>query len=226
MKKYSEYMEALQDMPLFSGIEDTEMTAMLHCLGAQTKKYKKNQYLYHNEDVIDAVGIIVEGKVQIIREDLWGNQTFLVSMEKGELIGENFCCGINHNATVSFLAATNVTAIFLPFSRVMRSCSHACRFHHRLIENMVTILAVKNLSLMDKVDIISKRSLREKISTYLMQEAGKQNSTYFEVPFGRVQLAEYLSADRSALTRELNKMKEEGLIDYDKNSFHILKSLE
>lgn len=226
MKKCYEYIDALQGMQLFDGIGQTEMKAMLQCLGAQTKEYKKNEYLYRNEDSIDTVGIIVKGKVQIVREDLWGNQTFLVSMSKGEMVGENFCCGLNHNATVSFLAATNVTAIFMPFSRVMHSCSRSCRFHHRLIENMVTIMAMKNVSLMDKVDIISKKTLREKIATYLMQEAGKQSSTYFEIPLGRVQLAEYLCADRSALTRELNKMKEEGLLDYDKNSFHILKSLE
>jgi CRP-like cAMP-binding protein len=79
---------------------------------------------------------------------------------------------------------------------------------------------------MNKVDILSKKTLREKISTYLLQEAGKQNNPYFDITLGRVQLAEYLCADRSALTRELNKMRNEGLIDYDKNSFHILKSLE
>lgn len=91
---------------------------------------------------------------------------------------------------------------------------------------MVTIIASKNVTLMDKVDVISKKTLREKIATYLLQEAGKQNSPYLDIPLGRVQLAEYLCADRSALTRELKMMKEEGFIDFDKNSFHILKCFE
>lgn len=225
-KLYREYIPELQQMPMFHGIDKKDTESILNCLGAYIKDYKKEQYIFLCEDNVDAVGIILEGKVHMIREDLWGNKTLLVSMIKGDLFGETFACGVNRNATVSFLAATDSKIIFLPFSHVMYSCSMACKFHHRLIENMVTLIAAKNVALMDKVDIISKKTLREKIYTYLLQEAGKQNSTYFDISLGRVQLAEYLCADRSALTRELNMMQEEGLIDYEKNSFHILKSLE
>jgi len=105
---------------------------------------------------------------------------------------------------------------------VMHSCTMACMFHHQLIENMVHIIANKNRDLMRKVEVISKKTLREKILAYLSIQAQLQDSRYFEIPLGRVELAEYLCADRSALTRELAKMKAEGLIDYDKNCFRIL----
>ena len=110
----------------------------------------------------------------------------------------------------------------LPFDRVMRSCTMACAFHHRLIENMVRIIADKNRELMRKVEVVSKRTIREKLLAYLSIQAQLQDSRYFELPFGRVELAEYLCVDRSALTRELEKMKSDGLIDYDKNCFRIL----
>jgi CRP-like cAMP-binding protein len=147
-------------------------------------------------------------------------------MGAGELFGESFSCGMDRNATVSFWTTTDSKILFLSFRRIMCSCSMSCKFHHRLIENMVTLIAKKNVALMDKVDILSKKTLREKIATYLLQEAGKQNNSYFDIPLGRVQLAEYLCADRSALTRELNTMRDEGLIEYDRNTFHILKGLE
>ncbi|OOM13939.1 Crp/Fnr family transcriptional regulator [Clostridium saccharobutylicum] len=221
-----EYIPDLQCMYLFHGIDDKEMESMLNCLGAYIKECKKDQCVILCEDNVDFVGVILSGKVHMIREDLWGNRTLLVSMGKGELFGESFSCGAVRNATVSFWTSIDSKILYLSFSRIMQSCSMACKFHHRLIENMVTLIAKKNVALMDKVDILSKKTLREKISTYLLQEAGKQNNPYFDITLGRVQLAEYLCANRSALTRELNTMRNEGLIDYDKNSFHILKSLE
>lgn len=223
--KCDDYIDELLTMLLFDGIKKEDMHSMLNCLSAYVREYKKEQYVFHDDDEIDMIGIILKGSVQMLREDLWGNKTLLISMKAGGLFGETFACNKNRNATVSFQTSSDTVIIFLPFSRVMHSCSMSCKFHHRLVENMVSIIAAKNVALMDKVDIISKKSLREKIYTYLLQEAGKQNSSYFDIPLGRVQLAEYLCADRSALTRELNMMRDEGYIDYDKNSFHILKSM-
>lgn len=137
-----------------------------------------------------------------------------------------FACGLDQNATVSFIAATDAKILFLTFSQIIHTCSMACKFHHRLVENMVALIATKNRQLMDKVDILSKKTLRDKIATYLLQESGKKNSLLFEIPLGRVQLAEYLSANRSALTRELKSMHEDGLIEYEENTFRILKSFE
>lgn len=225
-RKCDEYIEDLLIMPLFQGIKKDDMRSILNCLSAYVKEYKKEQYIFYHEDEVDSIGLILKGKVQMVREDLWGNKIFLISMNTGELFGETFACNTNQNATVSFQASSDAIIIFIPFSRVLHSCSMACKFHHRLIENMVFIIAAKNVWLMNKVDIISKKTLREKICTYLLQEAGKQKSPYFEIPFGRIQLAEYLCADRSALTRELNVMKDEGMIDFDKNSFHILKNFD
>ena len=225
-KLYKEYLSELKTMKLFYGIQESEMTAMLGCIGAYLKEYKKNQYIITLEENVEAVGILLSGKVDMIKEDLWGNKTLLVSMQKGELFGESFSCGIVKNATVSFVADTASMILFLPFSRILRTCNMPCKFHHRLIENMVTVIAEKNIVLMDKVDILSKKTLREKIATYLLQEASKQQSLYFDIPLGRVQLAEYLCVDRSALTRELNTMKAEGYIDFDKNTVRVLKNLE
>lgn len=218
-KLCKEYLSELKTMKLFYGIQESEMTAMLGCIGAYLKEYKKNQYIITLEENVEAVGILLSGKVDMIKEDLWGNKTLLVSMQQGDLFGESFSCGIVKNATVSFVTDTSSTILFLPFSRILRTCNMSCKFHHRLIENMVTVIAEKNVVLMDKVDILSKKTLREKIATYLLQEASKQQSLYFDIPLGRVQLAEYLCADRSALTRELNVMKTEGYIDLSKIPF-------
>jgi len=208
--------------PLFEGIQPKDMEVMLGCIGYHIGTFRKGDIVAFEEENIKHIGILLSGSVDMIKEDLWGNKTMLVRMRKDELFGETFACGEDNQSMVTFLVSENAKILFMPFDRVMHSCTMACMFHHQLIENMVHIIANKNRDLMRKVEVISKKTLREKILTYLSIQAQQQDSRYFEIPLGRVELAEYLCADRSALTRELAKMKAERLIDYDKNCFRIL----
>ena len=208
--------------PLFDGIRPEDRKAMLGCIGYHIGSFRKGDIVAFEEENIKHIGILLSGAVDMIKEDLWGNKTMLVRMGKDELFGETFACGEDNLSVVTFMASEDAKILFIPFDRVMHSCTMACVFHHRLIENMVHIIAGKNRDLMRKVEVVSKRTIREKLLTYLSIQAQIQESHYFEIPLGRVELAEYLCVDRSALTRELAKMKDEGLIDYDKNCFRIL----
>ena len=208
--------------PLFHGIKPEERRAMLSCIGYHIGTFRKGDIVAFEEENIKHIGIVISGAVDMVKEDLWGNKTMLVRMRRDELFGETFACGRDNQSVVTFLVSEDAQILFMPFDRVMHSCTMACRFHHRLIENMVTIIAGKNRDLMRKVEVVSKRTIREKLLAYLSIQAQTQSSRYFEIPLGRVELAEYLCVDRSALTRELVKMKAEGLIDYDRNCFRIL----
>ena len=208
--------------PLFRGIQPQERKAMLGCIGYHIAAFRKGDIVAFEEENIRHIGIILSGSVDMVKEDLWGNKTILVRMGKDELFGETFACGSDNLSVVTFLVSEDAKILFMPFDRVMHSCTMACRFHHRLIENMVSVIAAKNRDLMRKVEVVSKRTIREKLLTYLSIQAQAQETRYFEIPLGRVELAEYLCVDRSALTRELAKMKEDGLIDYDRNCFRIL----
>ena len=208
--------------PLFHGIAPEELSAVLSCIGYYIGTYQKGETLAFEEDSIKHVGVVLSGAVDMVKEDVWGNKTMLVRMHKNELFGETFACGEDHTSTVTFIVSENAEILFLPFNRVMHSCTAACEYHHQLIENMVHLIAKKNRDLMRKVEVVTKRTIREKLLAYLSIQMQAQNSRYFEIPLGRVELAEYLCVDRSALTRELAKMKAEGLIDYDRNCFRIL----
>ena len=208
--------------PLFAGIRPEDRTAMLHCTGYYIADYQKGQTVAFEQEHISHIGIVLEGAVDMIKEDLWGGKTILARMKKNELFGETFACGSDSLSVVSFVVSENAKVLFMPFCKAMHTCSNACEFHQKLVENMVRIIADKNRDLLRKIEVISQKTLREKILAYLSIQAQQQNSRYLELPLGRVELAEYLCADRSALTRELSKMKEEGLIDDDKNIFRIL----
>lgn len=208
--------------PLFTGIDTADRKAMLGCIGYHISTYQKGEVVAFEAENIKHIGIILSGRVDMVKEDLWGNKTMLLRAGKDEMFGETFACGEDNLSVVTFVVSEDAKILFLPFDRVMHSCTMACVFHHRLIENMVHIIANKNRDLMRKVEVVSKRTIREKILTYLSIQAQTQNTRYLQIPLGRVELAEYLCVDRSALTRELAKMKDDGLIDYDKNCFRML----
>ena len=208
--------------PLFNGIKLEDRKAVLGCTGYHIGNYRKGDIVALEGENIRHIGIVLSGSVDTVKEDLWGNKTMLVRTRKGEMFGETFACGEDSLSVVTFAVSEDARILFIPFDRVMHSCTMSCEFHHRLIENMVHIIAGKNRDLMRKAEVVSKRTIREKLLAYLSIQAQVQGSRYLEVPMGRVELAEYLCVDRSALTRELVKMKEDGLIDYDRNCFRIL----
>ena len=208
--------------PLFAGIDAADFEGMLGCIGYHVKTYQKGEIIALEEENINHVGVVMDGAVDMIKEDVWGNRTMLLRSYPEDIFGETFACGEDSLAVVSFVASRDSKVLFLSFCRVMHTCTHACVFHQTLIENMVRIIARKNRELMRKVEVVSKKSLREKVLAYLSIQSQAQGKKQFEIPLGRVEWAEYLCADRSALTRELAKMKEEGLIDYHRNLFEIL----
>ena len=208
--------------PLFTGIRPEDRRAMLGCIGYHISVFHKGDIVAFEAENMKHIGIVLEGSVDMVKEDFWGNKTMLVRARRNDVFGETFACGSDNLSVVTFLVSEDARILFLPFNRVMHSCTMACQFHHRLIENMVHIIADKNRDLMRKVEVVSKRTIREKLLAYLSIQAQIQESRYFEIPLGRVELAEYLCVDRSALTRELAKMKADGLIDYDKNCFRML----
>lgn len=217
----AQLLREIDSLSLFRGIKPEELPVMLGCLNGYVRSYKKNEYILMEHEKIRIIGIVIEGAVDMVKEDVWGNTTTLVRMGPDRLFGESFACASNNQSLVNFRAARNSKILFLPFERVMRTCSNSCMFHHNLIENMVIQIADKNRELMEKVEVIAQKNLRQKILAYLSQQSQKQGSAYFEIPLGRMELADYLCADRSALTRELSEMKKSGLIDYDKNMFTL-----
>ena len=124
---------------------------------------------------------------------------------------------------MNILAASNCRILFLEVSKILTVCSSACEFHNRLIQNMLTLIARKNFQLNRKLEHMSKRSTKEKLLSYLSMESKKANAPTFTIPFNRQQLADYLSVDRSAMSNELCKLRDEGILQFHKNSFTLFE---
>jgi CRP-like cAMP-binding protein len=217
-----EYIDKLKGMPLFEGISDDDLAPMLKCLGSYTRTYSNNEIIFLESNEILSVGVVLSGTVHMIKDDSLGNTALFSYIREGELFGETFACGTKLKARVSFQATAATSVLFLPFDKILHSCTMSCVFHHRLVENMVRLISEKNIMLMDKIDITSQKTLRSKILCYLSIQAERSGGSRLTIPLDRNELAEYLCADRSAVSRELSAMARDGLIEYNKNKFHIL----
>lgn len=215
--------ELLKKLDLFHDIQPKDFPSLLHCIGAFQKAFQKSEYIVLDGSQMSQVGVVLTGKIQMIKEDCWGNKNILSVIYPGDVFGESIVCGSLSSSIVSFQAAEDSHILFLPFHRVLCSCSRSCKFHQQLIENMVEVIAEKNVRLMEKMEIVSKKTIRERVLAYLSQQVQKEGKLYVQSDMGRLDLADYLCVDRSALTRELARMKKEGIIDFEKNTF-LLKS--
>lgn len=211
----------LKKSPLFNGIDTDQLQSLLTCLSAIEKKYDKNEMILNQGDPIDSMGLVMSGHIHVVKDDFWGNRTILSDVAPSQMFAESFACSENQDLSVSVIAVEPTSVLFLDIKRLLNTCPSSCTFHTRLIQNLLSILAEKNLMLTGKIDHITKRTIREKVLSYLSAQSLKAESEKFEIPFNRQQLAEYLAVDRSALSQELSKLQKEGCISYHKNEFHL-----
>lgn len=208
-------------MDLFDGIKEDDRSEMLKCLNAKKKQYKKGSTVLGRGGRTSEMGMVLEGSVHMVKDDFWGNRSILGQASPGQMFGEVYACLPWQELEVDVIAAEDTEVLFLDVGRILTVCSSACSFHTRLIRNLLMILAEKNLMLTHKMEHMAQKSTRDKVLSYLSMEAEKQGGPEFAIPFNRQQLADYLSVDRSAMSRELSRMKAEGLLDYHRNRFRL-----
>lgn len=219
MKKY---LEILQKCILFDGISDDDLAAMLGCLGAKVKNYTKNQTILTEGQEATHMGIVLSGAVQIVSMDYYGNRNIVTEIRPSQIFGESFVCAGVKSVPISVVNCEDSKIMLMEGTRIMRSCCNACEFHNRLIYNLMKILADKNLIFHRKLEIISKRTTREKLMTYLLWQAKCHNSDTFIIPYDRQELADFLQVDRSGLSAEISKLRNEGIIECMRSHFTLL----
>lgn len=218
MKKY---FKVLKNSALFSNISENDLENILKCLSSKNKFYKKNDFIFSEEDSTNYAGIVISGSVCVIKEDFWGNRAILDKLEVGDLFGEAYALADMDSLPISVIATQDCEVVLINCKKILKTCSNACSFHTRLVNNLMKILASKNISLNQKIYHLVKRTTREKLISYLSEQAEKQKSNTFKIPFNRQELADYLSVDRSAMSHELSKLKNEGIIEFNKSEFRL-----
>lgn len=215
-------IEILMKSALFSEINPADISAMLSCLTAKRAEYEKDRYIYSSGDSIRSIGIVLSGGVYVVNEDFWGNRSIVSKLGPADMFGESFSCAEEEGLPISVVTSEKSRILFIDYRKIITTCSAGCAFHTALIRNMVHILAEKNILLMQKIEHMAKRSTREKVLSFLSEQASKAGSGTFEIYFNRQELADFLAVDRSALSSELGRMRDEGILRFNKNRFELL----
>ena len=218
------YHAVLEQCPLFDGISMEELVLLMGCLGARKMEVSKGQSVFREGDAATNLGIVLRGAVQMVREDYYGNRSIVAHIGPGELFGESYACAGIAAFPISVVADENSEVMLIDCKRITVSCCNACTFHNRIIFNMLRLVAGKNLVFDQKIQVTSKRTTREKLMTYLLNQAKLLNSNSFTIPYDRQELADYLEVDRSGLSAEISKLRREGILESERNKFTILKA--
>ena len=214
-----EFFSVIRSSPLFSGISEEELTAMLTCLMAERRDYPRDAFVLRTGDTAESIGIVLSGSILVVQEDIWGNRNILSKAGPGQSFAAAYACAPGSVLNVSVVTESPVTLMLLNVKRVLNVCPAACTHHSRIIRNLLGELAEKNLRFSEKLTHMGQRTTRAKLLSYFSAEAQRLGTYEFDIPFSRQQLADYLAVERSGLSLELGKLRSDGLIDFHKSHF-------
>ena len=214
-------IQNLQRTMIFRGMNENEIEDTLAALSAAEKKYKKNSAIFHAGRTTERMGLVLEGSVTIESNDMWGNRTILSHVGKGQFFAETYALLENETMLVDVTANEDCSILFLRIGSLKQLISASNIWTQKLVANLLTISAHKNLTLSGRSFHTSPKTIRGRVMAYLNSVSLQKDTKKFDIPFDRQQLADYLNLERTALSKELGKMQKDGIISVNKNRFII-----
>lgn len=212
----------MKKFKIFSGIDEKETEKLLKRIGAYVKKYRKDEYILMAGQRAEAVCLVSYGSVNIIKEDIFGERHILTHMGEGSMFGESYAFSANADMQVSAVAVQDCKIIFIKAEKII-DISSPDDARLILLKNIIAAIAGQNIRLTGKIEHLSRRSIREKVMSYLSDESAAGSGNEIIIPYNRQELADYLAVDRSALSAELGRMRDDGLIRFERNRFTICR---
>ena len=229
---YQEWINPLDSCVLFSGIGKDSLNIMLDCLKPKVSRCKQGEIIVAYGQPFQGIGIIANGKVALTKETYSGNRIIMGILDAGEIFGETVAFSDNKLWPITVIAQEDGILLFLPQGKIAGPCSNICASHSTLIMNMLKILSNRASMLDKKIEHISAKGIRGKISSYLLDIYHKQNNYTLTMPMKRHELADYLNIPRPSLSREMALMRDAGIIEFNaavvtiKNIFILEKSIQ
>lgn len=211
-------LDVLRQCPLFAGMEMEAVKAVLIHQQTSPRQFERGAWILREGDPARDLGVVLQGAVQVQQEDYDGGRQILARLEPGDLFGESFACAEAPALPVSVWAAEESWVLLLDCRRTLAEDSP---YHSVLTRNLMRIMADKNLAFQQKLQILSRRTTREKLLAYLQTQARRQGSRRFTIPFDRQELADYLGVDRSGLSVEISRLCREGVLQSRRREFEL-----
>ena len=219
---HKEIDQALRKSPLFTGISDQELLYLLNCLKPKTYTYKRGDYIVVEGNSFDSIGILRYGEATVSRENASGNRVIISTLKPGSMFGEIFVFSGQTLWLSTIQAQKDSTVIFLQRDKIVGECGNVCPWHKKLIWNLLKIISDEALVLNKKVEYLTIKSIRGKIATFLIDQCSDFGGYTFVLPMKRKELAEFLNVSRPSLSREMSRMRDEGIIDFHISAIKII----
>jgi len=216
------YFNQIKNSSIFYGMKDDELKGLLECFQANIKTYEEGEIILRQGDLVSNLYLILDGEVNLEKESYWGRRIIISRLGVNDIIALSFVTSKNTEYTMDAVATSDCKLLVLGYSKCTSMCQNACSRHSTLIKNMFEIISKENIKLIQKIDNISQKTIKDKLLTFLSGEAKKNKTNTFKISFNRQDLADYLNIDRSAMSFELSKLQKEGYIKYNKNEFVLL----
>ncbi|MDD3402557.1 MAG: Crp/Fnr family transcriptional regulator [Hespellia sp.] len=207
---------------LFDQISSQDCQKMYGCMEVIRRKYKSGELIYTFQNNQGQIGIIEKGSAWMERIDIDGNSSMLDHLEEGEIFGEIIAFANQCGKQFQVVCEHECTVAYVPYKKIITPCGKVCECHQRMIENLLAIISEKAQNLSERIEIISNRSIRTKLLYYFQIQVAKAGVKSFRIPFSVTTLSEYLCVDRSAMAREIGKMKEEGILEMHRRDVTLL----
>jgi len=211
---------------LFKNFAREDLLEFLDIIGANTVNLEKGQDLFVEGEKFESMCILLEGEIILSKSDEGGNRNIIDKVEPGQIFAEVFSMTSAKICPVTATSGSKSVVVNINTDRLLApNFDKGEKFNNEqahITSCLINTFADKNLILMNKIEILSRRNIREKILHFLEKEQMKSNSKFFEIPYSRKEMADFLGVDRSALSRELGKLKDDGIIDFEKSTFKFL----
>ena len=218
--QWKSFLPILENLPLFYKIKPGDILTLLECMGASARTYQKGEYLLIEGQDMTGLLILLKGHA-LLYKNADTSPSLLGTAHEGQVLGVASIGRDTVPCLMAALAAVPCTVLAVPYRRLMFQCTLRCPYHHQILENLVISISEGQRQLYEKIYILSQKTIRDKLLAFLSERAAGQSDT-ITLPFGRIELANYLCVDRSALTRELNAMQREGILTFSRNTYTLL----
>jgi CRP-like cAMP-binding protein len=215
------YTDVLMKSALFQNIQPDDLKTMLTCLNPKISKFQKNDLIAVAGDKFENMGIMLSGEAVVIKENASGNRMMMACLKEGDLFGEVVVFSAKSRWPATVIAQKPCLVMFISRQKIIGQCENVCVWHRKIIENMLKLISEKTILLNKKVEYLSMKSMRGKISSFLMEQYARAGNTTFMLPMLRNELADFLNVSRPSMSREMGRMRNEGVIDFHRSSVQI-----
>lgn len=218
---YEKWLNVLKECSLFQSITESELQTMLECLGPKIREFRKNENIALEGAIFEGVGVVLKGSSAIAKENAAGSRIIIAMAGPSDMFGEIAAFSRRRTWPATVVAQENCTIMFLPPEKIVNECEKLCISHKTLVNNMLKIVSEKALMLNKKVEYLTISSLRGKICCFFLEQCKTADSTEFMMTMNRNELADFLNVSRPSLSREMGRMRDEGIIEFDRSSVKI-----